>query len=288
MDRRTSKAGTAVTSKAIMLPNLNTPDATRPVTTADEVLERPCPSCDTPVRVTIPAGSLIAAARFVRGLRAECDTCSERREAKLTAEADERSRNQRAERSNLPKPLRGLSWDSYRTDDPRWPNAANALLAARAWADGTASRRGLWVAGPVGVGKTRLAVTAAWEMLLRRDVRYVNVPDLITMLSASFGDKDRALALKVLTGRGALVLDDMDKIPPSTNVLAHLYTAVNSRYDSGAPVFITTNLEPAQLRDFLAGKQEDAQRITTAESIVSRLLEMCNVGTVKGPDRRRG
>jgi DNA replication protein DnaC len=116
----------------------------------------------------------------------------------------------------------------------------------------------------------------------------VSVPDLIIKLSASFGDKDRAEALKVLTGRGPLVLDDLDKIKPSAHVLSHLFTAIDARYQSGAPLFVTTNMVPSELVDFFAGDRGDAdERRVAAEAIVSRLLEHCVLHRIEGPDRRR-
>jgi DNA replication protein DnaC len=271
-----------------MLRNANDPTAEIRSTTEDRELVSACPTCRNEVRVTIPAGTLLTVARFVAGLTPECDPCADRREAEHEREEQVRLRRQRVDASNLPPKLRKLTWESYLTDDPRWPKARPALVAARAWASETAPRKGLLVSGTVGTGKTRLAATAAWEMLLRRDVRYVSVPDLIIRLGASFGDKDRADALRVLTGRGALILDDLDKIKPSTHVLTHLYTAIDNRYQAGAPLFVTTNLDAGQLVAYFRGSDEDAERAVTAEAIVSRLMEHCVIGRVDGPDRRRG
>jgi DNA replication protein DnaC len=119
-------------------------------------------------------------------------------------------------------------------------------------------------------------------------VRYVSVPDLIIKLGAAFGDKDRAEALRILTGRGALVLDDLDKIKPSTHLLSHLFTAIDNRYQAGAPMFVTANLALTELEAYFAGAEADGERRVAAEAIVSRLTQHCRVGRIDGPDRRFG
>jgi DNA replication protein DnaC len=279
----------------IMLRNLNDPTETQPKTTADQLVVTACPICGSEVQNTIPEGTLQSVAQFMRRLTPECEPCTAKIEQAAMDEERRKMRRQRADRSGLPGPLRGLGWESYEIKDKRWPKAAVAVDAAKRWVEEAQhrkptgqARRGLWLSGPVGTGKTRLAVTAAWELLLYRDVRYVSVPDLIITLSAAFGDQDRALALKVLTGRGPLILDDLDKIPPSPHVLSHLYTAINSRYEARSPLFVTSNLKPDELVAFLAGTRDDAQQRAAAEASVSRLMELCRIGHLTGPDRRRG
>lgn len=259
-----------------------------PVSTEDEVLSTPCVAgCGTTVTRTIPAGYTERAAKIMRGIPLMCAVCIDADERAQRDRERERMRRGREDRCLLPRGLRSLTWESYETHRK---GAAGALVAAQALATGKHEKCGAMFVGPVGVGKTRLAATCAWAMLDRCELRYVNVADLMTKLTAAFGDGARAEALKVLTGRTALVLDDLDKINPTQTVLAHLYTAIDGRVQNGAPLIVTTNLMPGKLREKLArpGRGEDAEaRAVIADSIVSRLLGHCTVHGIDGEDGRR-
>jgi DNA replication protein DnaC len=273
------------------------------VTLVDETLHKRCPGCDGTVEVVIPKGSAMVTARLMHAFSVMCTACAEADDAREMERERLRIRERNISNCQMPPELRRLSFDSY---DTSRKGAANALAAARAWSLGQHERRGIMLCGPVGVGKTRLAATAAWAAMgefqrkrRRRDgatlvpgvgVRWVNVADLIVKLGAAFGDKDRAEALRILTGRGGIVLDDLDKINPSQFVLSHLYTAIDGRMQHAAPMFVTTNLFPDQLREKLArrmGREDAEERRVIAESIVSRLTGYCTVHGITGPDGRQ-
>lgn len=268
-----------------MLRHIDTPGAPVPRTEDDAVIERVCATCATDVRYEVPAGTPMSLLRYLEAVEPECDRCLAEREAREDQAQARKLRRRRVEASGLPRTLQGLRWEDYELSAR---GAEKLVRGARAWARGETRRPGVLVHGPVGVGKTRLAATAAWELLLHRDVRWVSVPDLIVRLGASFTDKDRAQAIKVLTGKGALVLDDLDKVKPSAWVLSNLFTAIDSRYQAGAPLFVTSNLKPSELVGHFTGSgQDQAERRVAAEAIVSRLSEHCAIGRLEGPDRRR-
>ena len=73
-----------------------------------------------------------------------------------------------------------------------------------------------------------------------------------------------------------LHVDDVGAEQTSPWVLEQLYTIVNTRYEDGRAVMLTTNLADDELRDQIGDRT------------VSRLNEMCGVLPLHGEDQREG
>jgi DNA replication protein DnaC len=189
---------------------------------------------------------------------------------KRTAEA----RSARVSAADIPPSLVGLKFKDML--DGAAERRRQAIEIVRQWSAMTtpAARPGLYIYGSVGVGKTRLAATGAWARLEHAPIRWVSVAVLMAKLSAAWGDADRRQALQVLTGHGAVVLDDIDKVNPSENARAQLYAAINERIDAKAPMIVTANSKLSEL----------AARL--GDPIVSRLAGHCTQLELDGPDRR--
>jgi DNA replication protein DnaC len=203
-----------------------------------------------------------------------CNGCAARYQ-----EAEERQDQQAASEgrlraSGLPLPLRGLEW----TDLVRQGKREVAIAAAIQWANAKPEEaRGLYLWGPTGTGKTRVAATAAFHRLTSgHSLKWISVAVLLARLEGSFADNERQHALDVLTGAGAIVLDDIDKVNPSEAKRAQLFAAIDRRVDAGVPMLITGNLSPTKLEGKLGAP------------IASRLLGHCLGRTheMDGPDRR--
>jgi DNA replication protein DnaC len=127
--------------------------------------------------------------------------------------------------------------------------------------------RGLWFTGDVGTGKTTLAMLVSKAaMEAERTVAIYSLPRLLAMLRDSYDD-DAAYSLNDLIDRLCAVdllhVDDVGAEQSSPWVLEQLYTIVNTRYEDGRAMLLTTNLD------------DEALRQQIGDRTVSRLYEMC-------------
>ena len=97
-------------------------------------------------------------------------------------------------------------------------------------------------------------------------VAIYSLPRLLGLLRETFDDGSEA-SLSTLLDRLAAVellhIDDVGAEQSSPWVLEQLYTIVNTRYEDGRAIVLTTNLDPPRLREQIG------------ERTVSRLIEMC-------------
>lgn len=222
-----------------------------------------------------------------RATAVKCDPCIKREEDQETRVKLEAEQRARLEAALLPKAVQGFEFagrDGNRmiTEEGR----DNAVRAAYRWStqERMENKPGLLIFGGKGAGKTRLAATAAWQRLRRWPVRWVSWPILIAELSAAFNDDARQQAIKVLTGDGAIVLDDIarDDVKVTDWQRTQLFAAIDKRVQAGAPILITTNVTSASTGGGVAAGL--GERL--GDSVVSRLIGYCTVQELPGRDRR--
>jgi DNA replication protein DnaC len=245
------------------------------------VAVRPCRSCAAVVRFEFPmelGGVNLALFPLLRLVL--CADCG-RKEIEEEEKADrEKMLRKLLGESGMPAALaREVSWKSIITkagDPTDQAKREQALEVAQGWAKEKEPARGLWLWGPPGSGKTRLAATAAVSRLRRWPLQWVSVAVLIAQLEGAWNDDERRSALKILTSPGAIVLDDLDKVPPSQRVKTQLFAAIDKREQAGSTMIVTTNTAPAKLEPILG------------DVIVSRLVGRCVVLAYPGADMRLG
>ena len=201
----------------------------------------------------------------------------------------------------IPKAFREVSFD--REPVPALQRAhPHVLREVRRYCDSIVEQldagRGMWFTGPVGTGKTTLAMLISkTAMAAERTVAIYSLPRLLGMLRDTFRD-DSAFSLGQLVDKlcsvDLLHIDDVGAEQTSAWVLEQLYTVVNTRYEDRRSLILTTNLiEEARRRPSHVPEEEwddrpDAElRKQIGDRTVSRLYEMCGDPLpMFGADRR--
>ncbi len=136
--------------------------------------------------------------------------------------------------------------------------------------------RGLWFMGPVGTGKTTLAMLVSKAALKAgRSVAIYSLPRLLNEIRDTHrAERSHVALLDRLTSVDLLHVDDVGAERTTDWVLEELYSIVNARYEDQRSMVITTNLDHDQLSS------------QVSERTVSRLTEMCMQLPLHGHDRR--
>ena len=144
-------------------------------------------------------------------------------------------------------------------------------------------RRREWklLTGPVGVGKTHLAVAAALEREKIGDtVFFATVSDLLDHLRSAYAPDNPAVPddlLDQVKTTDLLVLDDFGAERSTPFAEDKLFQIINYRYEERLPTIITTSLD---FGDIEASRPRIASRLSDRD-VVMRL-------PMSGPDYRKG
>ena len=176
----------------------------------------------------------------------------------------------------IPEKYRDAAFDRFPVTeiDPTIVSATKRFSARIE--DNLDNGRGLWFMGPVGTGKTTLAMLVTQSALKagRSAARY-SLPGLLSQIRKTFDTGDHNDLFERLVAVDLLHIDDIGAEQTTPWVLEELYSIVNSRYEERKSMVITTN---APDRTTLC------EQIT--ERTVSRLTEMCDVLPLLGHDHR--
>lgn len=130
------------------------------------------------------------------------------------------------------------------------------------------SCKGLLLKGPVGCGKTHIAVALLKDILMQGHTgRYYNMVDLLKDLRNTYSDNSTMTESEFLEGVSepdVLVLDDVGAEKTTEWVNDRVYLIVNTRYEASKVIIVTTNLE-----------SYDALAQRVGDRTASRLWEMC-------------
>jgi DNA replication protein DnaC len=155
--------------------------------------------------------------------------------------------------------------------------------------DNLEAGRGLWFDGPVGTGKTSLAILVAKAAKqAARSYAVYPVPRLLAEIKRTF-DRDASDSylgfFRRLCSVDLLVLDDLGAEKQTEWVLEQLYSIVNERWQDRRSIVVTTNIpdhDPdapgvalragvRELRDVVSGGRYDGRELDELRRLVERL-----------------
>lgn len=142
-----------------------------------------------------------------------------------------------------------------------------------------ADRKGLYLYGDCGVGKTHIAY-AIWARCKEKSIaaRIYKSTEMLDVIRDFYGKShydysDNELR-KLMDYTGVLIIDDIGVEKATEWVAETLTKIIDRRYEERLPTIFTSNLSLDQL----------AEKI--GDRVPSRIAEMCHVEKLEGDDRR--
>ena len=146
--------------------------------------------------------------------------------------------------------------------------------------------QGLLLTGPVGVGKTHLAVSIIKGLTERGfPCLFYEFGSLLKEIQDSYNPSTKSSELAVLApvlNTDVLVLDELGASKPTDWVLDTMAHIINTRYNENRFTIFTTNYPDERSAD---GKETLEDRVGVR--VRSRIFEMCRSVRIDGDDYRR-
>jgi len=193
---------------------------------------------------------------------------------KIEQQAREQDWRDRLERAGLTGWLANATFDKYQ---PRadWADTMHAKGRVQGYAyaltNGGLDRPFLILHGGYGTGKSHLAAAVVYAVLEAgwSHVFFRVWPEYLDRIKASWdrdgGETEEDIARELQTGR-LVVIDDLDKQPPTDWAKKVLYTAINHRYNAGLATILTFNYGPEDI-------DPNANRLALVEYLGEAVLD---------------
>lgn len=188
------------------------------------------------------------------------------------------------DRARLPRRYERCHWNNY---VPANSTQRAALeLSMQLAMDFPHSDEGLLLSGPVGVGKTHLAVSILKGLAERGfTCLFYEFGNLLKEIQDSYNPNTKTSELSILRPvleADILVLDELGASKPTDWVRDTMAHIINSRYNDRRLTVFTTNYP-----DVRANDREETLEDRIGIRLRSRLYEMCRTVRMTGEDHRR-
>lgn len=190
--------------------------------------------------------------------------------------------------ARIPSRYEHCTLSNFNADYPgAHPTLAGAHLKCERYVEAFEGlSHGLLFTGPVGVGKTHLAVAVLRALIDRYEIRgiFVDYRDLLRDIQDSYNPVSETSELQVLRpllAADVLLLDELGARRPTAWVRDTVTHIINDRYNREKITLITTNFSDH------AGADGATLEDRIGDRLRSRLYEMCKLVELAGTDYRR-
>lgn len=239
-----------------------------------------CGKCHTPKQCRVEVPDVVAGKKgeiITAYVLCKCEL--EKREAEERLEQERRELeivDQLKQRSLMDERFKAQTFESFKTTKHNGRQLKICRRYAETFSDRLAENQGLLFYGDVGTGKTFAAACIA-NYLLERRVPVVMTSFVKLLGGMGFGEDEEKLIAQ-LNRPKLLVIDDLGAERGTEYALERVYNVIDSRYRTGMPMIVTTNLE---LREM----QEASDR--AHKRIYDRVFEGCYPVQFTGPSLRK-
>ena len=233
-----------------------------------------CGSCRKPKEAYFPEGKNL----FGRDRHpAECDCQRKIREEREAAEKQRKHLDivEDLKRRGFTDPAM-RNWN-FEQDNGKCPQMQTARSYVGKWEQMKEGNHGLILWGKVGTGKSYFAGCIANTLMEKEiPVCMTNFATILNDLAATFEGRNDYISR--LCRYPLLIIDDFGMERGTEYGLEQVYNVIDSRYRSGLPLIVTTNLTLQELQN---------PPDTPHERIYDRLREMCQPVYFSGENQRK-
>lgn len=201
-----------------------------------------------------------------------CPVCDRERSVAEAKAKREEERRQEAERqaarlanlmksSGIPDEYAEKSFANFEVTNSNQQKALElALRFVKGWERAKEGGWGLLFFGACGTGKSHLACSILHELMTVAPGRYARVTDIIRVVRSSWRRESvvsEADAVGAFVDSPLLAIDEIGVQIGSEFEKSILFSIIDGRISNGRPTIFITNLQPAELSDFLGERLVD-------------------------------